>query len=74
MWGFNGLGKVLIFLGMVFIALGLLLIFNGRIPFLGRLPGDIYIQRKNLSIYFPLATSLLISLVLSLALWLWSRK
>jgi hypothetical protein len=50
------------------------MVFGARIPWLGRLPGDIYIQKKNLSFYFPIATSLLISLVLSLALFFLRRR
>ena len=56
-------------------AMGLLLSFSGRLPFrLGRLPGDILIRGKNSVFYFPLATGLLLSLVLSLLLWLLNRK
>src|SRR5215469_4575707 len=52
-----GLGRLLIVLGLVLVALGLLVSFAGRLPFkLGRLPGDIYIQGKHSSFYFPLAT------------------
>jgi len=48
---------------------------TGKSPsWLGRLPGDIVIQRRNFSFYFPLATSLIISIVLSLLLWLFSRR
>ncbi|WP_279384257.1 DUF2905 domain-containing protein [Geotalea toluenoxydans] len=47
--------------------------FAGKIPWLGRLPGDIYIKRENFSFYFPLATSILVSLLLSLILWLFRR-
>lgn len=70
----GAIGRMLIFFGFILIALGLLLTFVNKMPFLGRLPGDIYIQRKNLSFYFPLATSILISVILSLIFWLWSRR
>lgn len=68
------LGKVIIIFGIVLVSLGLVLTFFNKIPFLGRLPGDIYIQKKNFTLYFPLATSLLVSVLLSLLLWLWPRR
>lgn len=70
----QGLGKALIILGAVLIATGFLFVFFNKIPFFGKLPGDIYIQRKNFTFYFPLATSLVVSLVLSLIFWLWPRR
>lgn len=70
----ESLGKTLILFGIVLIIFGLLATFLNKIPFLGRLPGDIYIQKKNLTFYFPLATSILLSIVLSFILWLWSRR
>jgi hypothetical protein len=68
------IGKTLIIFGIVLIGVGLLLFFMHKIPFLGKLPGDIYIQRKNFTFYFPLATSILVSFVLSFIFWLWSRR
>lgn len=67
------LGKLLIFTGLVLIAAGLLFTFAGKIPYLGRLPGDIRIERENFTFYFPFATCLLISLLLSLLYWLFRR-
>ena len=64
------LGKSLIVLGLVIALIGVLLTLAGRIPWLGRLPGDIYVKRENFTFYFPLATSIIISLVLSFILWL----
>ncbi len=64
------LGKSLIVIGLVIAVIGVILSFVGKIPWLGRLPGDISIKRENFTFYFPLATSILISLVLSLILWL----
>ncbi len=66
-------GKSLIILGLVLVAVGLMLHFSGRIPFLGRLPGDIRIEKENFSFYFPLGSCLLLSLVLSLLFWLFKR-
>jgi len=62
------IGKMLLILGIVMAAVGLVLIFAGRIPFLGRLPGDIRIQRGNFSCSFPIVTSLVLSLLLTLIL------
>ncbi|BET58767.1 MULTISPECIES: DUF2905 domain-containing protein [Geobacter] len=66
----QGLGKSLMVMGLVIAAVGVLLTVAGKIPWIGRLPGDIYVKRDNFTVYFPLATSILISLVLSLILWL----
>ncbi len=68
------IGKTLIIFGIILIGVGVLLAFFNKIPFLGKLPGDIYIQKKNFSFYFPITTSILISIVLSLIFWLWSRR
>ncbi len=67
------IGKSLIILGLVIAAVGVLLTLAGRVPWLGRLPGDIHIKRENFTFYFPLATSIVISLVLSFILWLFRR-
>jgi uncharacterized protein HemY len=68
------IGKILIIFGVIFIGVGLLLAFFHKIPFLGKLPGDILIQKKNFTFYFPVATSILISIVLSLIFYLWSKR
>jgi len=62
----SSLGKLIITFGIVLVLLGGLLLLFGKLPFFGKLPGDIYIQKKNFSIYFPLASSILLSLILSL--------
>jgi hypothetical protein len=69
----SDLGKLLILFGVVLVAAGLLLQLSGKIPWLGRLPGDIHVQRENFSLYFPITTSVLISIVLSLLFWLFRR-
>lgn len=66
-------GKLLIVLGLVLVALGLLITFFGRIPLLGKLPGDLRIERENFTVFFPLGSCLLISLLLSLLMWLFRR-
>jgi len=64
--------KLLILLGIVLIAVGLAWLAGERLG-LGRLPGDIVIERGNVRIYLPLMTSLIVSVVLSLAFWFFSR-
>lgn len=69
------LGKLLLTFGVVLAALGLLLTLGPHLPGrLGRLPGDIIIRRENFTFYFPLATGLLLSVILSLLFWLLGRK
>jgi len=68
------IGKSLIFLGVVAIIVGIVLLFSDRLPFnLGKLPGDISIKKENFSFYFPITTSILISIVLSLLFYLFNR-
>jgi len=66
MFAFGALGKMLILLGVFIILIGLLLLIGEKIPWIGRLPGDIIIRKKNFTFYFPLATSILISIILTL--------
>jgi uncharacterized membrane protein YidH (DUF202 family) len=66
-------GKALIILGIVIIALGVLFIFAGRIPWLGQLPGDMYVQRGRFSFYFPITTCIVISAIISLVLYFFRR-
>ena len=67
------LGKLLVILGVVLVVVGLLLQLTGKVPWLGRLPGDIRVERENFSFYFPITTSILVSVVLSLLFWLFRR-
>jgi hypothetical protein len=67
------LGRWLLVTGLVVAAVGLALVFADRLPWLGRLPGDIRVERGNWRFYFPIATSLLISVVLTLLLNLFRR-
>jgi hypothetical protein len=70
-----GLGRVLIAIGAVLVVVGLLLTLGARLPFrVGRLPGDILIRGKYSVFYFPLMTCLLLSVVLSVVLWLLGRR
>jgi hypothetical protein len=69
------MGRMLIVTGLLIAAVGLLLILRERLPFrLGRLPGDIVYRGRNGTFYFPLATCILLSVVLSLAMSLFSRR
>jgi DUF2905 family protein len=68
------LGKTLVVLGLVVVAAGVVLMLVGRVPWLGRLPGDIHVQRENWSFYFPLGTSIVLSLILTLLFWLFGRR
>jgi hypothetical protein len=70
----SGMGKLLIVLGGLLIITGAAIVLVGKIPWLGRLPGDIYIERRNFTLVVPLATSVLVSVILSLVLYLFSRR
>ena len=67
-------GKLLIVFGLLIAAVGVVLVLVGRLSWLGRLPGDLYIQRGPWTFYFPLATSIVVSLVLTLLFWLIGRR
>ena len=67
------LGRLLMLVGAAVFALGALLALAGRLPWLGRLPGDILIERGPVTFYVPLATSILLSVVLSLLFWFFRR-
>jgi hypothetical protein len=66
-------GKLLITFGVVLIVLGIIFVLGPRIPWLGNLPGDIYIQRDRFSFYFPVVTCLIVSLLISLVLYFLRR-
>jgi hypothetical protein len=65
----SDVAKILIILGVVLVVVGLVLPGFQKLPFLGKLPGDIFIKRENYSFYFPLTTSIIISIILSLILY-----
>jgi len=67
------LGKALVVVGVLMVALGALLLFGDQIPWLGRLPGDIVVHRDRFTLYFPLATCLVLSVLLSLIVFLLRR-
>lgn len=68
------LGKLIIILGIFLVVIGVLIVLAPRIPYIGRLPGDIYIRRDRFTIYFPLVSSIIISLILTLILNFIFRK
>jgi len=70
----DDLGKVLVGFGLLIVLLGVVLLVAGRVPWLGRLPGDIYVRRGNWAFYFPLATSLVVSALLTLVFWILNRR
>ena len=69
----GGIGRILIYLGVLLVVLGIICSLIGKIPWLGHLPGDIAIERERFTLYFPLATCLIISIILSLVLYLFRR-
>ena len=74
--GYDGwVGRTLIILGVLLVAAGLLVTFGEKLPIkLGRLPGDIVLRGKNSVFYFPIVTSLLLSAILTLAMWIFRRR
>ena len=74
MSGVHDIGRMLVVFGLLIALVGVALVLVGRVPWLGRLPGDIHIQRGNWTFYFPLATSLLLSVVLTLILLILGRR
>lgn len=71
---FSGFGKILVFAGSLLMIVGVVFIFANKVPWIGRLPGDIYIKRENFHFYFPLATSILLSALISLIFFLTGRR
>ena len=68
MSGFEGIGRVILIVGILMVVLGLIIIFGTRVPLLGKLPGDILIKKDSFTLYFPVATLLLLSVVLTLVI------
>jgi len=66
-------GKILLILGILFVVIGLLLMLGPKIPLLGKLPGDFVVRRGNFTLYFPLATSILLSIVLTLIFFIFRK-
>ncbi len=78
---FSDLGKMIIFMGLGIVAIGIIISLIGKLPsegsglgWLGKLPGDFFIKRDNFTVYFPLTTSIIISIVGSLLFYLFMRR
>jgi Protein of unknown function (DUF2905) len=69
----SDLGRMLVIFGSILVVLGVLLIVGGRVPWIGRLPGDVVYRRGNFAFYFPIVTSILLSLLLTLLFSLFRR-
>ena len=65
-----GIGKSLIIIGVIIIAIGAVMTFYDKIPFLGKLPGDISVEKKNFKFYFPITTSIILSVLATLILYI----
>jgi hypothetical protein len=74
MGGFFDFGKTLIIIGLVLVVVGVLVVMGEKIPWIGRLPGDFTFRGEKFTFYFPLATSILVSIVLTVIFWLFGRK
>ena len=70
----SDLGKSIIFVGIVLIIVGILMTMAGKIPGVGKLPGDIFIKKENFSFYFPLTTCILLSIIFSAAMYFLGKK
>ena len=70
----SDLGKSIVFIGIVLIIVGLLMTIAGKIPGVGKLPGDIFIKKSNFSFYFPLSTCILLSIILSAVMCFFGKK
>lgn len=70
----NEIGRLLLIFGVILVAVGLVLMFADKIPFVGRLPGDFLIRKKTFTLYLPLATCILLSILLTVILNLFFRK
>ncbi len=73
-YNFQPLGKFIILMGFILVIVGAALYFFKDIPFLGKLPGDIHIEKKNFSFHFPIVTCILLSVILSLILYLINKR
>jgi len=74
MFDLSGIGKILLIIGLVIAGIGVLFLLGGKIPWIGRLPGDFYYKSKHFTFYFPLATSIVVSIILTIIVMFISRK
>lgn len=68
------LGRTFIIIGLIIVFIGILFAFANKIPFVGRLPGDIYYKKDDFVFYFPLATSIIVSIILSVIFYFLNRR
>ena len=66
----QSLGKIVVLFGLIMVAVGALMMFSDKIPYLGKLPGDINIKKDNFQLFIPITTSIVLSVLLSLVMWL----
>ncbi|MDD4170452.1 MAG: DUF2905 domain-containing protein [Desulfotomaculaceae bacterium] len=71
---FEALGKTILIFGLVMVVIGVLMITGGKLFGLGRLPGDILIQKENFSFYFPVATSIILSILITIIINILARR
>lgn len=69
----DGLGKTLIYLGILLVVVGILFLLLGKIPWFGHLPGDITVQRDRFTFFFPITTCIVVSIIVSLVLYFFRR-
>ncbi len=70
----SGLGKIIFIAGIIIAIIGLIIMFFNKIPFIGKMPGDIINKKENFTFYFPIVTSILLSIILSLIFYFLRRK
>jgi uncharacterized protein HemY len=68
------IGKTLVLVGLLLAAIGAAFMLAGKVPFLGKLPGDIFVKKENFTFYFPLTTCILVSVVLTIVMYLFNKK
>jgi hypothetical protein len=68
------IGKIIIFIGLLLVVIGFVWMVGNKLPFIGKLPGDIAIEKKNYSFYFPVTTCIIISIILSFILWFFNKR
>jgi len=68
------IGKIIIVLGLILVSVGVVLLLMNKVPLVGKLPGDILIKREHLTFYFPLGTTLLLSIIISAVLFFLIKK
>lgn len=67
------MAKIIIVIGLVLVLIGVAMLFIQKVPFLGKLPGDILIKKENFTFYFPLTTGIIVSIIISLILYIISK-